>query len=469
MHPTIRGALHVSAALAALAALATGCSKDSHTDSAGKSAVKPTSPSSSHPGLGDIFVGGKAVTGSTPTGNTKVPYQRTYSDGSLYVSVTGYRSILYGNAGLEALYDDVLATGASGTASGDVVTTIDPAAQKAAFDALGDRQGAAVALDAESGKLLAMVSTPSYDPATFSGGQPKDAKAWKTANAHTGSPMLNRALHRADAPGATFSVVVAAAALEQGLYTTVDGATSSPLTYVLPATQTRVTGTSPQCKNASIRLALRYSCDNVFTKMAADLGSAQLGSMAAKFGFNDGTLKVPLPVSESSYPEAGLSSSQAALTGIGGGDVRATPLEMARIAAVIANGGRLVTPQLVERVTKADGSTQHPKATASGGHAEQVISRRTADVLQSALKTAASDVVSQGSGETEPEISGKTAWVTNTQPDSATSWFTGYADRTDGRRIAVAVCIEGLPSSAGDGSGSEQAVQVAEEILTSVA
>lgn len=457
MHPTIKGALRVSAALAALAALATGCSKDSHTDSAGKSSAEPTSPSSSHPGLGDIFVGGKAVTGSTPTGNTKVPYQRTYSDGSLYASVTGYRSMLYGNAGLEALYDDVLATGASGTASGDVVTTIDPAAQKAAFDALGDRQGAAVALDAESGKLLAVVSTPSYDPATFSGGQSKDAEAWKTANAHGGSPMLNRALHRADAPGATFSVVVAAAALEQGLYTTVDGATSSPLTYVLPATQTSVTGTSPQCKNASIKLALRYSCDNVFTKMAADLGSAQLSSMAAKFGFNDGTLKVPLPVSESSYPEAGLSSAQAALTGIGGGEVRATPLEMARIAAVIANGGRLLTPQLVERVTNADGSTQHPNATASGGHAEQVISRRTADALQSALKT------------TESKISGKTGWVTDTQSDSATSWFTGYADRTDGRRIAVAVCIEGLPSSAGVGSGSEQAVQVAEEILTSVA
>lgn len=218
-----------------------------------------------------------------------------------------------------------------------------------------------------------------------------------------------------------------------------------------------MTGTSPQCKNASIKLALRYSCDNVFTKMAADLGSAQLSSMAAKFGFNDGTLKVPLPVSESSYPEAGLSSAQAALTGIGGGEVRATPLEMARIAAVIANGGRLLTPQLVERVTNADGSTQHPNATASGGHAEQVISRRTADALQSALKT------------TESKISGKTGWVTDTQSDSATSWFTGYADRTDGRRIAVAVCIEGLPSSAGVGSGSGQAVQVAEEILTSVA
>lgn len=466
MHATIRGALRVSGVLAALAALATGCSKGSNTDSAGKSSARPTSPSSSHRGLGDIFVGGKAVTGSKPTGNTKVPYQRTYSDGTLYVSVTGYRSMMYGNTGLEALYDDVLAAGASGAASGDVVTTIDPAAQKAAFDALGDRQGAAVALDAESGKLLAVVSTPSYDPAAFSGRGPADAKAWKAANTDARSPMLNRALRRAGAPGATFSVVVAAAALEQGLYTTVDGATSSPLAYVLPATQTRVTGASPQCENASIRLALRYSCDNVFTKMAAELGPAQLSSTAVKFGFNDGTLRVPLQVSESSYPGAGLSPSQAALTGIGVGDVRATPLEMARVAAAIANGGRLVTPQLVERVTKADGSTQQPKA--SGGRAEQVISRRTADVLQSALKTAASDVVSQGSGETESKISGKTGWVTDTQGDSATSWFTGYADRTDGRRIAVAVCVEGLPSPAGGARGSEQAVQVAEEILASV-
>ncbi|MGQ4390329.1 penicillin-binding transpeptidase domain-containing protein [Streptomyces sp. SAS_270] len=466
MHSTIRGALSVSGVLAALAALSTGCGKDgSHTDSADKPRTKPTSQPSSHPGLGNILVGGKAVTGSKATGNKKMPYQRTYTDGALYAPVTGYRSMTYGITGLEAVYDDVLAAKASGAASGNVVTTIDPAAQKAAFDALGDRQGAAVALDAESGKLLLAVSTPSYDPAAFSGQRPADAKAWKAANADKRSPMVNRALHRVGSPGGTFSVVVAAAALENGLYETVDDKTSSPLTYVLPRTVTRVTGISPRCENASIRQALRYSCANVFAKMAADLGAAKLRSTAEKFGFNDDTLTVPVKVSESTYPQGDVPPSESALTGMGGGTVTATPLEMARVAAVVANGGRLVAPQLVKKVAKADGSQEKPQS--SGGKVEQVITRRTADALRSALKTAASDVVSQSADGMESGISAKTGWVTDGLGGSATAWFTAYADGANGQPIAVAVCIEGLPPSAGGGKGPQQAVAVGEAIFAS--
>ncbi|MFD9004525.1 penicillin-binding transpeptidase domain-containing protein [Streptomyces sp. NPDC059582] len=449
MHATITGALRVSGVLAALAVLATGCGEDSHPDSADKPSTGSRSPSSAHRGLGDILVGGKAVTGSKATGDTRIPYRRTYSAGSLYAPVTGYRSMLYGRTGLEALYDDVLAAGG---ASGDVVTTIDPAAQKAAFDALGDRQGAAVALDAESGKLLAVVSTPSYDPAAFSGRGPEDVRAWKTANGDADAPLLDRALRQADAPGATFAVVVAAAALEQGLYPTVDEATSSPLTYVLPLTRTRVTGASPQCANASIRVALRRSCDNVFTKMAADLGADQVRTMAEEFGFNDDALTVPLRVSESTYPAAGSTASQTALTGIGAGEVAATPLEMARVAASVVNGGRLVNPSLVSRVTKSDGGTRQPGAAA--GPAGQVISRRTADALRSVLDSA-----------TDTGISGQAGETTDGRGGSAGAWFIGYTDRGAGRRIAVAVRVGALASPAGEG---DEAARVAERILATV-
>lgn len=449
MHATITGALRVSGVLAALAVLATGCGEDSHPGSDDKPSAGSRSPSSAHRGLGDILVGGKAVTGSRPTGDSKVPYRRTYSDGSLYAPVTGYRSMLYGRTGLEALYDDVLAAGG---ASGDVVTTIDPAAQKAAFDALGDRRGAAVAIDAESGRLLAVVSTPSYDPAAFSGRGPEDVRAWKTANGDTDRPMLDRALRQAEAPGATFSVVVAAAALEQGLYSTVDEATSSPLGYVLPLTRTRVTGASPQCENASIRVALRRSCDNVFTRMAADLGADRLRSTAEEFGFDDDALAVPLRVSESTFPAAGSTASQTALSGIGAGEVAATPLQMARVAASVVNGGRLLNPSLVSHVTKAGGGTRQPGAAA--GPAGQVISRRTADALRSVLDSAKDT----GTG-------GRAAGITDGRGRSAAAWFIGYTDRGAGRRIAVAVRVGGLASSAGEG---EEAAQVAERILASV-
>ncbi|MEH0590005.1 penicillin-binding transpeptidase domain-containing protein [Streptomyces sp. B21-106] len=391
MHTTTRGALRVSGILVALAAATSGCGPDAPADGAsGRSSGRPSakSPSSSpaKQGLGDILVGGKAVTGSQPSGLAKVPYRRTYTDGALYAPVTGYRSMAFGASGLERVYDDVLGAGASGAAQGDVATTIEPAVQKAAFDALGDRRGAAVALDAESGKLLALVSTPSYDPAMFSGRSAKDAQAWKSVLGDSRSPMLNRALRQADAPGATFSVVVAAAALEQGLYTTVDDATVSPLAYVLPLSTTRVTGASSACVNASIRVALRLSCANVFTKLAAELGQDRLRSVAEKFGFDDDRLDVPLRVAESSYPQAGTSAPAAALTGMGAGDVRATVLQMARVAAAVANDGRLVPPRLVERVTTADGTARKPEA--GSGSPVQAVSRGTAQALRAALGAA---------------------------------------------------------------------------------
>ncbi|MEU3256001.1 penicillin-binding transpeptidase domain-containing protein [Streptomyces sp. NPDC006997] len=453
MHSMIRGALGVSGVLATLAALSTGCGKggsptdtgdDKHSSAPGsQSASRPPS----HRGLGDILVGGRAVTGSKASGNKKVPYQRTYSDGAVYASVTGYRTMMYGSAGLEAVYDDVLAANASGSASGDVATTIDPGAQKAAFDALGDRRGAAVALDAESGKILAMVSTPSYDPAAFSGQRPADAKAWRTVHADERAPLRNQVLRRVGSPGGTFSVVVAAAALEAGLYETVDERTSSPLTYVLPQTVTRVTGGSAYCEGASIREALRSSCDNVFVKMAADLGADRLRATAEKFGFNDDTLTVPVKASTSSYPQGDVPAPEAALTGIGGGDVRATPLQMARVAAVIAGGGRLVAPQMVERVVKADGTTLKPKAP--GGRAGQAVSRRTAEALRSVL-----------GGGTGSGASGTSAWVADGQNGSGTSWFIAHAEGEGGRPVAVAVCVEGSRSAEG-----ERAAKVAEELI----
>ncbi|MEU9438415.1 penicillin-binding transpeptidase domain-containing protein [Streptomyces sp. NPDC048252] len=448
MHTTTREALRVSGVLVALATVTSGCSQDTHTGAGNEPPAERTSPSASKSGLGDILVGGKAVTGSQPTNLPKAPYQRTYTNGPLYAPITGYRSMAYGRAGLEALYDDSLSAGVTG----DVATTIEPAVQKAAFEALGDRQGAAVALDAESGKLLALVSTPSYDPAQFSGRGGKDAQAWKSANADSRSPMLNRALKQADAPGATFSVVVAAAALDQGLYTTVDDATVSPLTYVLPLSTTRVTGASSQCENASIRLALRRSCANVFTKMAAELGQDRLRAAAQKFGFDDDTLKVPLAVAESSYPRDSTTAPEAALTGMGAGDVRATPLEMARVAAAVANGGQLVSPQLVERVTKADGTTQRPE-TADGGSVGQAMSRGTADALRAALGTG-----------------GQTGWVPSGDGDLAASWFIGSAQSSDGRRVAVAVRVEDLPSTsaAEESVGERAAAEAAEKILASV-
>ncbi|EFH31882.1 penicillin-binding protein, partial [Streptomyces pristinaespiralis ATCC 25486] len=236
-----------------------------------------------HP-LGDIIVAGSAVTGSKRTEGGDLAYKRSYTDGALYAAVTGYSSQAYGATQLEGIYSGIL-DGTDLTLKnpldtltgkqqdpGDVVTTIDPAVQKAGFEALGDTKGAAVAMDPETGEILGMVSTPSYDPSTISG--TLDGDAWQKLLDDEDKPLLNRALRQPLPPGSTFKLVVAAAALEDGLYSSVDEQTDSPDPYRLPGTVTDLENENPSapCENATIRTALRYSCNNVFGKMAVDLG-----------------------------------------------------------------------------------------------------------------------------------------------------------------------------------------------------
>lgn len=197
--------------------------------------------------LGNIIVAGDAITGSAQTKGSDLKYKRTYTDGSLYAAVTGYSSQVYGATQLEGIYQDLL----DGTATqlknpldtltnkradpGDVVTTIDPDVQKAAYNALGDKKGAAVAIDPKTGKILAVVSTPSYDPTTISAG---NSSVWKKLKKDSDKPLVNRALRQPLPPGSTFKLVVAAAALEDGLYSDVDTKTDSPNPYTLPGTTT---------------------------------------------------------------------------------------------------------------------------------------------------------------------------------------------------------------------------------------
>jgi cell division protein FtsI/penicillin-binding protein 2/predicted small secreted protein len=436
MHSMIKKTALAPALLAALAATATAC--DSAGGTAGKPGATAASPPSASRGLGNIVVGGRAVTGSLPSGNAKVPYRRTYSDGALYAPVTGYRSMAYGWAGLEGVYDDVLTAGVrSGGASGDIVTTIDPGAQKAAFDALGKRPGAAVALDARTGKLLALVSAPSYDPATFSGNTFKDEKAWKALNRDAGRPMLNRALRRPPTAGTAFHVVVAAAALEHGLYPNLDAATRTPLAFVLPGTTEVVAGGSEHCANASLRTALRFSCANVFAKLAADLGQSALRSTAEKLGFNE-EVRIPVRADASVYPSDALTGAELARTGNGDGDVTVTPLELARVAAATADGGRLANPRLVERVRWPDGRTEEPKPSTQ--ETRQALSRRTADQLRSPL----TDGLGGNSG--------------------SAAWFTTCAQR-GGRPVSVAVHVEDESSAA---DNRREAERIAEQTLAAL-
>ncbi|TSB30470.1 peptidoglycan D,D-transpeptidase FtsI family protein [Streptomyces benahoarensis] len=426
--------------------------------------------------MGNILIDGQPVTGSAKTSGS-LRYKRTYTDGSLYAPVTGFSSQVYGSTQLEALYGDLLdgtdsrlqspadALSRKRPKGGDVATTIDASVQKAGYKALGDKKGAAVALDPATGKILAMVSTPSYDPGKFAGSDDADGKAWQAMSDDPDSPEVNRALRQALPPGSTFKLVVAAAALENGLYSSVDEPTRSPDPYTLPHTRTRLTNESASapCENADIRTALQYSCNTVFAKMAADLGKDKVRAQAEKFGFNDGKIDTPVRTGKSVYPKD-MDEAQTALSGIGQFDDQATPMQMAMVAAAIANGGELKTPQLVDRLTDGSGNTLEKPGAKTYGRA---MSADTAAQLRSAMRT----VVDKGTGTNAKidglTVGGKTGTAQHGVDNSGTpyAWFVSYAQDDRGRQVAVAVMVEDSGAARDEVSGNGLAAPVARAMM----
>ncbi|MEV0209672.1 penicillin-binding transpeptidase domain-containing protein [Streptomyces sp. NPDC050788] len=426
--------------------------------------------------LGNIIVGGRSITGSAPTKDSDLKYKRTYKDGKLYAAVTGYASQAYAPTQLEGIYQHLLdGTDTSlGTVMdtvtgkradpGDVITTIDPDVQKAAYDALGDKKGAAVAIDPATGRILAVVSTPSYDPSSLTDANTAGT-AWKKLNADPDKPLTNRALRQPLPPGSTFKLVVAAAALEDGLYSSVDEKTDSPDPYTLPGTTTDLSNENPSapCENASIRTGLQYSCNNVFAKMAVDLGQDKVKAMAEKFGFNDTTQDVPVRAYTSVYP-SDMDRSSTALTGIGQYDVTATPLQMAMVSAAIADGGKLRSPHMVAQTTDSGGDVL--KNYDDDTSTEQIVSSSTAEQLQSAMQT----VVEKGTGTNARidgvTVGGKTGTAQHGENNSKTpyAWFTSYG-KADGKQVAVAVVVEQSDAARSEVSGNGLAAPVARAMM----
>ncbi|KUO07078.1 peptidoglycan D,D-transpeptidase FtsI family protein [Streptomyces sp. DSM 15324] len=426
--------------------------------------------------LGNIIVAGKAVTGSARTTGGDLAYKRTYTNGRLYAAVTGYASQAYAPTQLEGIYTHLL----NGTDNrlktvmdtvtgrradpGDVLTTIDPAVQKAGYDALGGKKGAAVAIDPKTGRILAVVSTPSYDPSSLTDANTAGT-AWQKLTADPDKPLVNRALRQPLAPGSTFKLVVAAAALEDGLYASVDERTDSPDPYTLPGTRTvlKNENTSAPCENAPIRVALQYSCNNVFAHLAVQLGQDRLRATAEKFGFNDDALDVPVRAYASVYP-SGMDKSSTALTGIGQFDVTATPLQMAMVSAAIANGGELVSPHMVAQIT--DGGGDVLKDYDDEAASKRIVSASTAEQLQSAMQT----VVEKGTGTNAlidgVTVGGKTGTAQNGENNSKApyAWFTSYG-KADGKEVAVAVVVEQSDAARSEVSGNGLAAPVARAMM----
>jgi peptidoglycan glycosyltransferase len=428
---------------------------------------------------GPILVAGQPVASSRET-DDRLKYLREYSAGKLYSPATGFYSLVYGASGIEQEESSVLAgtddslfvrrvidllTGAS-PKGGSVALTLDPKAQKAAYDGLAGRKGAVVAIDPGTGAILALVSSPSYDPNLLASHSPADVRRnYKRLDSAKARPMLNRALRQTYPPGSTFKVVTTAAALESGRYTP-DSEVNNDAELDLPQTDAMLPNydgapCSPSGR-ATLTDALKKSCNAAFGQVGLDLGDDALRDQAEKFGFNQ-SFEVPMRSVASRFPEDP-NEPQTAQSAIGQFDVRATPLEMAMVVAAVANRGVLMAPYLVHEVQAPDLSVIDSARPREIGTA---VSPQTAASMAQMMTA----VVDDGTG-TNAQINGvKVAGKTGTAQQGAGrkphAWFVSFAPSDTDAKVAVAVVLED-GGGAAEVSGNQLAAPIAQAVMRAV-
>ena len=427
---------------------------------------------------GSILVDGQEIAKSVPSSDD-FEHQRVYTDSPMYSNLTGYFSLVYGATGLESAMGDEL-SGASDDQfydrvvslfSGDqpkgasVELTLDPELQQTAHDLLQGHEGSIVALDPQTGEILAMASTPDYDANRLSSHDTDEVvAAAKELTEDPEKPLVNRAIAGdLNAPGSTFKIIDTVAALESGKY---DLNSTLPNPAELPLPDTTVTlpnyrqGACASRSEANLQFALEQSCNTPFASIAMDLGQDKIRQTAQNFGYGT-DLSIPLQVTPSIFPED-LNDSQLALSSIGQYDVRTTPLQVAMTSAAIANDGMMMKPQLVKTVRSSDLSVIQD-------FEPDPLRRSTDPETAQTVKDLMVGVVSNGiaSGAQVPgvKVGGKTGTAeVGTEAGINDSWFTGFAPADD-PRIAVAVVIEDVDVTTGAQLTSPGAKQLFEAVL----
>lgn len=427
---------------------------------------------------GTILLGSKAIVTSEPTDDA-LKYVRKYSNGSTYAAVTGFYSLVYGGTGIEQRENDVLAGNDSRffvdrlqqlfanrkPKGGAIRLTLDAAAQKAAVKGLNGRTGAVVAIDPKTGAILALVSSPSFDPNVLSSHDAATIqKTYEKLNADKAQPLLNRPLAMTLPPGSTFKLVTAAAALESGKYTP-DSELPGPATITLPQSSKKLGNWTHQAcgsKNVvTLQTALMVSCNTAFASLGMDLGQDAIYEQAKKFGF-ESSFDVPMTAATSRFP-TGLDDAQTAMSAIGQYDVRATALQMAMVGAGIANNGVVMKPYLVSQILGPDLTVLQNTAPQQFGRA---MSETNAQLLQFMM----TEVVAHGTGSNARipgiDVGGKTGTAENVPGESAHAWFIGIAPSSDAS-VAVAVVLQN-GGGATEVSGNALAAPIAKAVMQAV-
>jgi len=449
-----------------------------------------------------VTADGVIVAQSVPSDGS-VEFQRQYPEGELYAHIAGYQSFNVEPTGLERSYNDELAgepLDQRFRSLGDLVIERDTTAtlrlsirddvQRAAQQALGERNGSVVVLDPQTGAVIAMWSYPSFDPNPLA--SPDGTLANETfdaLNADDDQPLLAKTYREVFFPGSTFKVITAAAGLESGLLSSSNPVFAPATTYEpIPAGAPIGNFGGSTCGGDLIEL-LRVSCNTAFAEIGAEwAGPEAMVEAAEAFGFNRSP-EIDLPLAATSRfptdygeplaavstyrdgsgeaPNANVTifenSARLAQTSIGQNDVSATPLQMAQVAAAVANGGEIMTPHVVSELRAADGSlisNVDPEVS------RVAMSSATASVLREAMQVVVTDGTASNLRVDGLTVGGKTGTAQlGTDPPNSHAWIIGFAGRpNEASSLAFAVIVEAQPG-ASEQTGGQVAAPIARDVI----
>jgi len=395
-----------------------------------------------------ITADGEIVAASEANPDDPLGFRRTYPYRDLYSHIVGYATLLFGSTGLEETHSADLVSDRDATISGVITAILG-----------GDLR--------PSGLLLTMVSTPGFDPNELLG--PGTAPIGQALEDDPAEPLLNRATAATYPPGSTFKVITTAAALQSGV---ASSGTEYPdlVELELPGSTATISnfdgGVCTNGTEVSLADAFTRSCNTIFGMVGMQAGAEALVDAADGFGFN---LAVPfdLRTVPSVIPPAASFENDlpgVAQSAIGQRDVQATPLQMAMVAAAVANGGEMMEPYLVQEVFNADGiveKTTEPVAW------RRAVSPATAATLTDLMER----VVTAGTGRRAAvpgvRLAGKTG--TAEVPGAAPhAWFIGFGpvDAGDAPQIALAVLVESGGDAGESASGGTVAAPIAKAVFS---
>jgi len=420
-------------------------------------------------------------------------FERRYPQGDLYGYITGFYSRIYGRSALEQSMNPYLSGEASELAlstfsdlflgrqkrGGNIFVTVDPNLQEVARTALGANKGAVVAMDPQTGDILALYSTPGFDPSELSSGSDAEMRrAWKRLNADPTKPLLALSHQELFLPGSSFKIVTASAGLENGFGP--ESRWPNPHRLTLPLTNEQLQNFGDEhCNGGSSQITLiqafEESCNVTFAEVGLRLGAERFAAQARAYGLCDTLpperttcdgplISFELPFQNGRFPDPAYferNDPLLAFSAIGLDNDLVNPLQMALIASAVANGGVMPQPRIVSEVRDSQGRVAREFGVRS---VRRAISASTAATLTQMMIA----VVNNGTGYRAAipgiQVAGKTGTATNGEGRAPNAWFTAFAPAQN-PQIAVSVIVLDGGNLGSEATGGQVAAPIVRSVI----